>query len=333
MDDAQPHRVEDQLKPVHSNLSYDTILDYENVTCAAGWPDVSGPVGEDQPKLIRLPDGRRLGWHEYGDALGAPCVFLPGAGASGLAGAALHDPAASRGIRLISLDRPGLGHSDPVPPRRLADWAKDVEELMDQLGLGLVGLLAHSAGGPYALAVAHLVPGRVSCVVIGAGSPPYSESWTRSTAVASRMSRLYGQLAMNAPRLCGALYHLTTPRSTRAVERIVRLASRGSSEDAQFARDHPEATRVSLIALWDGSRQGPSGPVDDIAAVARPWGFGLHEVTTPVEWWHGLQDKRVSPQAGREVTTRLPCATAHFVDGGHYALFARAEEALAPLGR
>ena len=312
---------------------YDTIRDCDNTPFGAWLPDVSSPEAEDQPKMIRLVGGRRLSWHEYGDPSGAPCVFLPGSGASGLAGAALHVPAASRGVRLISLDRPGLGHSDPAPQRRLVDWAKDVEELTDQLDLRRVGLLGHSAGGPYALAAAHLLPRTVSCVVIGAGSPPYSESWTRASRVTSRMSRLYSQLAVHAPRLSGALYRLSTPRSAGAVERIVRLVSRGTSKDAQFARDHPDATRASLMALWDGSRQGSSGPIDDVAVVARPWGFELREVRTPVEWWHGQQDKRVSPQAGREVTSRLPCATAHFVDGGHYVLFARAEEALAPLGR
>ncbi len=259
----------------------------------------------DHPELVRLADGRRFGWYEYGDPRGAPCVFLPGSGVSGLAGAALHAPAASRGVRLISLDRPGLGHSDPAPRRRLVEWSQDVEELTDHLRLRRVGLLCHSAGGAYALAVARLLRGRVTCTVVGAGSPPYAEVWTRASGVTSRMTRLYHEMAVRAPRLFGALYRLSAPRSAKAVDRLMRLASRGSSPDPQFARAHPTATRAALVALGDGCRQGPSGPTEAIAAVCRPWGFDLREVSTPVEWWHGEHDTNVSPRAGRESTEPL----------------------------
>ncbi len=68
-----------------------------------------------------------------------------------------------------------------------------------------------------------------------------------------------------------------------------------------------------------------------IATLCRPWGFDLREVTGPVEWWHGQQDTHVSPQAGREMTARLAHVTPHFIDGGHYALFAHAAQAMTPL--
>jgi pimeloyl-ACP methyl ester carboxylesterase len=109
------------------------------------------------------------------------------------------------------------------------------------------------------------------------------------------------------------------------------VATRGKSPNAQFARAHPDETRVSLEALADGCRQGAAGPTPDIAVLCRPWGFDLRDVTGPVEWWHGEQDTNVSPQSGREITSRLPHVTTHFVDGGHYALFAHATEVMAAL--
>jgi pimeloyl-ACP methyl ester carboxylesterase len=50
-----------------------------------------------------------------------------------------------------------------------------------------------------------------------------------------------------------------------------------------------------------------------------------------VDWWHGEQDTNVSPMAGRAVTSRLPHARTHFVDGGHYVLFDHAPEIMAAL--
>jgi pimeloyl-ACP methyl ester carboxylesterase len=215
--------------------------------------------------------------------------------------------------------------------RPLVDWASDVEQLVNHLALKRFGLLGHSAGGAYALAVAYRLPDRVTCTVIGAGSPPYGEDWTRADGVVSRMSRFYNGMAIHTPRLFGALYLLSTPRSDKAVDRLMRLSTRGSSPNAEFAKEYPNETRTAMEALGDGCRQGSSGPTNDIATLCRPWGFDLHEVAGPVEWWHGEQDTNVSSRSGREITSRLPRVTTHFVDGGHYVLFAHATEAMIPL--
>jgi pimeloyl-ACP methyl ester carboxylesterase len=283
------------------------------------------------PASTTLADGRSLSWYEYGDPAGRPCLYLPGTATSGRAGAALHAAAVTGGIRLICADRPGLGHSDPAPRRPLIDWAGDVEQLANHLSLDHFGVLGHSAGGAYALAVAQRLAAQVSCTVIGAGSPPYSEDWARAGGMMSRMSRIYYGLALHAPGLFGALYLLSTPRSVKAVDRLMAVVTRGASADAQFARTYPEQTRASLEAVADGCRQGAAGPVSDIVALGRPWGFDLREVTGPVDWWHGEHDTNVSPRAGREITSRLPNVATHFSDGGHYVLFAHADEVMATL--
>jgi pimeloyl-ACP methyl ester carboxylesterase len=285
------------------------------------------------PTRTILADGRTLSWYEYGEPAGRPCLFLPGTATSGRAGAALNSAAVTGGIRLISIDRPGLGHSDPAPRRPLVDWVGDVEQLVDHLGLERFGVLGHSAGGAYGLAVAQRLADRVSRTVIGAGSAPYSEEWTRADGMISRVSRLYNGLAIHAPRLFGALYLLSAPRSDKAVDRLMAMITRGKSADAQFARAYPDQTRASLEALVDGCRLGAAGPTSDVVAVCRPWGFDLHEVTGLVEWWHGEHDTNVSPRAGREITSRLPNVDTHFVDGGHYVLFAHADEVMTALSR
>jgi pimeloyl-ACP methyl ester carboxylesterase len=231
----------------------------------------------------------------------------------------------------LSVDRPGLGCSDPAPWRPLAGWAGDVEQLADHLGLQRFGLLGHSAGGAYALAVTHRLADSVSHTVVGAGSPPYSEGWTRADGMMSRMSRLYNNMAVHTPRLFGALYRLSAPRSAKAVDRLMNLAARGMSADTEFARTFPDQARIAMEALGDGCRQGSSGPTRGIATRCRPWGFDLREVTGPVELWHGEQDANVRSRTGREVTSRLLHVTSHFVEGGHYVLFSRAAQALAPL--
>jgi pimeloyl-ACP methyl ester carboxylesterase len=58
-------------------------------------------------------DGRRVGWAEWGDPHGQPVLFL-----HRNPGSRLLDPdstaTASTGTRLITIDRPGYGRTDPV---------------------------------------------------------------------------------------------------------------------------------------------------------------------------------------------------------------------------
>ena len=65
---------------------------------------------------------RRMAWSEWGPANGVPVLFSPGAATSGSLGFATS--ALERlGVRLIAVDRPGLGRSDPSPNRTLLDGA------------------------------------------------------------------------------------------------------------------------------------------------------------------------------------------------------------------
>lgn len=282
-----------------------------------------------QPHTVSLWDGRILAWHEFGAPDGRPCLFLPGSSSSGLAGAPLHEAAERAGIRLLSLDRPGLGLSDPAPDRPLADWPADVIELLDALGIERIGLLGHSAGGAFALAAAHHLGDLSTAVVICAGSGPYDEAWYRADAAQNATSRVYYALARHAPGLFGALLSSGTARTPAAIDRTLALISRGSSPDAEFAQSRPDETRLALEAVADGFRGGSRGPVDDARAVCRPWGFRVEDVSAPVVWWHGEQDGNVKPSAGHAMVARLPQATAHFVDGGHTLLFAEPDPILA----
>jgi len=119
---------------------------------------------------VRLRDGRTLSYAEWGDPSGVPVLLFHGSPASRLF---CPDPAATAaaGVRLVTIDRPGYGRSDHQPGRTILDWPTDVEQLAESLGLSRLPVVAHSSGGPYALACAVRLPDRVtrialvSCVV------------------------------------------------------------------------------------------------------------------------------------------------------------------------
>ena len=82
-----------------------------------------------------LPDGRTLAWAEWGPERGRPVVLCPGAATSRRSGFAA-DALDSLGVRLISIDRPGLGACDTAPNRTLLSWADDVRQLAAARELG-----------------------------------------------------------------------------------------------------------------------------------------------------------------------------------------------------
>ena len=77
---------------------------------------------------VLLRDGRALGFAEWGNENGAPVVAFHGAPGSRHLALGCEDAAADAGLRLLCLERPGFGLSDPEPERTLISWADDVAD-------------------------------------------------------------------------------------------------------------------------------------------------------------------------------------------------------------
>ena len=102
---------------------------------SAEYRPIPWPRLRPHDRQIRLSDGRRLGYSEYGDPHGRPVLFFHGFGTSRVICPPDDALARSVGARLIAVDRPGIGLSDPLPGRRLLDWPADVAQLANQLQL------------------------------------------------------------------------------------------------------------------------------------------------------------------------------------------------------
>src|SRR5688500_4648224 len=101
-----------------------------------------------------MPDGRQLAWAEFGAARGRPVLSLHGSPGSRLSRHHDPQPIADVGVRMLTYDRPGYGLSDPLPGRCVADAVADIAAVLDAAGLGRVGVIGGSGGGPHALAAA-----------------------------------------------------------------------------------------------------------------------------------------------------------------------------------
>lgn len=99
----------------------------------------------DHSDTLLLPDGRKLGYAEYGSPTGRAVLFVHGHPGSRVEAAHLHDLGVQLEARIIAPDRPGVGWSSPQPDRTLLDYPKDLEHLADHLKLERYGVLVCAA--------------------------------------------------------------------------------------------------------------------------------------------------------------------------------------------
>ena len=93
---------------------------------------------------------------EVGSPIGAPVLIFLGIGCARYLIALFDELAKALKLRLICIDRWGYGKTDPVAPERGSPlyWAQVVEKVLDELKIKNFRMIAHSAGAPYAAAVA-----------------------------------------------------------------------------------------------------------------------------------------------------------------------------------
>ena len=115
---------------------------------------------------ITLSDGRKLGFAEFGEIQGKPVFYFHGFPGSRLEAKLAEKNSLDTHVRFIGIDRPGYGLSSFKPGRTFLDWADDVSELADAMGIDRFSILGVSGGGPYAAAYACKVPHRLDAVGI-----------------------------------------------------------------------------------------------------------------------------------------------------------------------
>jgi len=272
--------------------------------------------------VVRLRDGRSLGFAQFGRPDGVVVVNAHG-GLVGRLDVGAGAPFAERtGVRLISPDRPGIGLSDPLPGRTMLDWADDVAELLDQLGVDRFAAMGWSMGGQYAAALGHAMPSRVTRVAIIAGALPLTEPGV--FAQLPSFDRAYTRLSQRAPWVARQCFRTMALIARSAPTLNGRLAARelGGADAAVLRAEGFDAfSHVS----YEGLRRA-SGVIEDYRAWARPWGFAPEDLGVPVDVWSGAEDELVPAAWGRELAQRIPDATHYVRPGGHFVAHLHFEE-------
>jgi len=118
-----------------------------------------------------LLDGRRLAWRALGD--GPPLVLLHGWAMSSAVFAEVM-PQLAKSHRVLALDLPGHGASDPAPAYTLPGLAEDVAAWLGIVGIQRCALLGWSLGGQVAMQLAVGRPHVVDKLLLISSTPRFT---------------------------------------------------------------------------------------------------------------------------------------------------------------
>jgi pimeloyl-ACP methyl ester carboxylesterase len=285
-----------------------------------------------RPKLegnIAVGEDRQLGFAEFGDPQGRAVFWLHGTpGARRQIPTEARVYAEQKNIRLIGVDRPGIGSSTPYQYPNVVAFADDLRTMADTLGIGKMAVVGLSGGGPYALGCAAAMPDRVVAAGVLGGVAPASGPDAiggGAMALGSRVAPLLRVAGFPIRWMAVALVWLARPVASPAADLYARISPEGD----RYLLTRPELKAMFLDDLLNGSRKQLAAPLFDIIVFARDWGFRLYEVKVPVRWWHGDHDHIVPLAHGQHVVSRLPDAELyHLPRESHLAGLGRGEEIL-----
>jgi pimeloyl-ACP methyl ester carboxylesterase len=256
---------------------------------------------------------------EVGKSDGPPIFHFHGNGTSRLE--VLIVASAERcGVRLIGLDRPGIGRSDAKRGYQLLDWPNDVVEVADQLGIERFAVEGLSGGGPFALACAYKIPHRLTgCALIAPATGPF----IGKAAPLSLRTAVW--MLTHLPWLVQALVRLATAlrgSDEASIEKaLLRNGARLGAADHALL-EIPEIRKALAHAIAESYRQGADANTKDGMIFTRAWGFRPEEITfEKLFLWQGEQDRVMPVAATRLLAQALPqCAATFYPDEGHFSV-------------
>lgn len=272
-------------------------------------------------QTYKLPDGRMLGYDDHGPPSGNPIFFFHGTPGTRLNWYLFGSEELTQklNIRIISLDRPGLGLSDFQAGRQFCDWPGDVIALADALEFARFTVLGYSGGGPYAAACALHIPERLTSVGIVSGVGPHNVPGL-TDGIAPENLR-FTQLARDKPWLSRLAYRLGGVMVRYMPGRLITQAMTALPEADRAVLAKPEAQEVFISMLKDAMRSGARGAQWDTALMVSPWDFRPQHIAMKVYLWYGERDRNVSPAMGRYLAETLPNSDARFYPSeGHLSL-------------
>lgn len=272
-----------------------------------------------------LEDGRTLGYAVYGPATGKPVLYFHGTPSSRLEpqilnvwGLSLNNLIQQYNIRLIAVDRPGMGLSSIDPQRTYTSFANDAYALLQHLNIGRCSVFCWSGGGPYALTLAQQFTDTIEQVCIVAGI----SASLGNADVYAHMG--WNKMYFNAARYTPILLQGTLEAVKRTTLESPFSQSLIDLSNIDYAMLHhvDHANGFLAYTIKEAARESNVGPVQEAALYFQPYPYTLADIAVPVHFWWGSEDNVVTYVHAKTMEQQLPQVTPHYKMGeGHLSIY------------
>ena len=244
---------------------------------------------EAYERTIVAPSGRTVAFFDRGPRDGHPVVYLHGMPGSRHEQLLIPDDfVTARRLRIISVDRPGWGGTDPLEGNRTARSA-DALTVCDALGIDSFALMAFSTGGSYGIALAAAAPSRVELLLLASAQMPYDDEAFLDRLLPDQRSLLP---ALRGGRTDGLVEAIELYRQHVLADPIAALEPSlvdvSERERELLENGWFKTTLRDEIVL--GLSQGSDGLVEDLLLWPQPFDFDVSAVACPVRAIHGMED-------------------------------------------
>ncbi|WP_207497125.1 alpha/beta hydrolase [Aridibaculum aurantiacum] len=278
-----------------------------------------------QENIFILPDKRQLGYAVYGPVNGQPVLYFHGTPSSRLEPMLLLgynkdiDVLTNRyNLRLIAIDRPGMGLSTYDPNGSFASCAADAVALLDHLNIDTFKILCWSGGGSFTLSTSYHYPNRVLSAHIICG-------FTRSFAdpgVFANMggNKYYFGAARFTPRIMQFIMNYVGKKTPDRP--LPHWLSQLKPVDLNLMKDLRAFRQLSKVTLNEACRVNSKGLVHEARLYYGDTGYSLGKIQPPVHYWWGTDDNVVTKVHATSVEQQVPNNTMHYRQGeAHLSLY------------
>jgi pimeloyl-ACP methyl ester carboxylesterase len=273
---------------------------------------------EQEPKILKLSDGRNLAYCEWGDPKGYPTFYAHGGPGSRLEAAFFHEEAKKQGFRLISTDRPGMGLSTFLSNRTLLDYSKDIVVLANHLKIDKFGVLGWSGGAAHTTVCAYTIPSRLTFNISCSGYTSFVELPGAAEMLHSKADRSSVKLAQKKSPLFQFFFYLMYISIKYFPSSYIKATKKSASGSDQKILEDDNLVKTFMINQKEAVRQKGKGVALDAAVHYQDWGFRLQDIAMKIIVFHGTGDTLVPFQYAKHLEKTIPNCVLHTMEGkGH----------------